>query len=201
MTNHENSDETINESNPEESVEESVKETQPQPKLIEISQEELDKLKKEVNDYKDKYLRLLAESENARKRLYKEKQELTQYAIQNIIVEFLHPIDHLENALKYTTNMSQEVKNWAIGFQMILGQFKDVLSTNGIYPFETIGKEFDPHTQEAIEMVETNEYPQGYVVEQNVQGYKMGDRVIRPARVKVAKAIKENEANQEEIKQ
>ncbi|HRD55244.1 MAG TPA: nucleotide exchange factor GrpE, partial [Parachlamydiaceae bacterium] len=69
---------------------------------VTITDIELETLKKDASDYKDKYLRLLAEMENTRKRLQKERQELTQYAIQNVIVDFLNPIDHMENALNYT---------------------------------------------------------------------------------------------------
>lgn len=146
------------------------------------------KLKEELNDYKNKYLRQLAETENMRKRLQKEKQELTQYALSNLVSEFLSPIDHMESALSHTDNMSDDVKNWGIGFKMILTQFKDVLSNNGVEPMDSLGKPFDPHLHEAIEAVESEESAPGTVVEVCIKGFKMGDKVIRPARVKVAKA-------------
>lgn len=170
---------------------------QRQPKPVTISDVELEQLKKEVGEYKDKYLRILAESENARKRLYKERQEVTQFAIQNVIVDFLNPIDHMENALRFTEQMSEEVKHWALGFQMILGQFKEALNSNGVQAFASVAKPFDPHLHEAIEMVETEDFPPGSVVEESVRGYKMGDRVIRPALVKVAKAISEETSDDE----
>lgn len=161
-----------------------------EPKNVTISDLELENLRKEALDNKDKYMRNLAESENARKRLQKEKQDLIQYAVQNVIVDFLSPIDYMENALKYTENQSDEVKHWATGFQMILGQFKDVLTNNGIQPILSVGKPYDHHLQEAIEMVETDQFAPGTVIEESVRGYKMGDRTIRPARVKVAKEKK-----------
>lgn len=160
-----------------------------EPMIVSITDVELDQMKQEAAEYKDKYMRLLAESENTRKRMQKERQESIQYALQNTIVDFLIPIDHMENALKHAKEMSDDVKHWAIGFEMILNQFKDVLANNGIYPFESIGHAFDPHRHEAIEMVETEEYKPGTVVSENVRGYKMGDKkIIRPARVQVAKA-------------
>ncbi|WP_213105508.1 nucleotide exchange factor GrpE [Candidatus Protochlamydia amoebophila] len=159
------------------------------PKQVLVTDEELKALKKEATEYKDKYLRLLADSENARKRLQKERQEISRYALENMVVDFLKPLDNLENALKFAQGMSDEVKNWAFGFQMILTQFKDVLASNGITALESQGTFFDPHLHEAIEMVETDSYAPGIIVEENVRGYKMGDRMIRPARVKVAKAI------------
>lgn len=146
-----------------------------------------ERLREEVKEYKDKYLRQLAEMENMRKRLQKEKQELTDYAVSNLLAEFLSPIDHMETALKHTENMSDEVKHWGLGFKMILTQFKDVLALNGVEAMQSQGKPFDPHLHEAIETVETQEYQPGTIVEECVKGYKMKDKVIRPARVKVAK--------------
>lgn len=163
-------------------------ETKRKPVNVTVTDIDLENLKSELADCKDKYLRVLADAENARKRLQKEKQELVQYAMQNLISEFLSPIDHLENALNFTQQSSEEVKHWALGFQMILNQFKDVLTTNGVTAFKTIGTVFDPHMHEAVEMVTTTQYPPGTVVEECLKGYKLGDRIIRPARVKVAKA-------------
>lgn len=172
-----------------------------EPKNVTITDIELQKLKSEVAEFKDKYLRVLAESENARKRLQKEKQEMIQYALQNVIVDFLNPIDHMENALKYTQQMSEEVKHWAIGFQMILTQFKDVLTNNGVLAYDSEGKPFDPHFHEAVEAVASDAFPPNTVIDVSLKGYKMGDRIIRPARVKVSKAspIEENELKEDEI--
>jgi molecular chaperone GrpE len=152
---------------------------------------ELEQLKIEIAECKEKYLRVLAESENARKRMQKERQELVQFAVQNVIVDFLSPIDHLENALKFAHQMSDEVKRWAIGFQMILNQFKEVLTNHHVRPFKSEGMQFDPHSHEALETIATNDYAPGIVVSESVVGYKMGDRTIRPARVKVSKELSE----------
>jgi molecular chaperone GrpE len=161
------------------------------PHFVNMTAEELEQLKKECSESKDKYLRVLAEMENMRKRLQKERQELVQHAIQNNMVEFLNPIDHMENALKFAQEMSDDVKHWALGFQMILNQFKDVLANHGVVAFSSVGTPFDPNRHEAIEMIVTKEYPPGTVVSESVKGYKMGDRIIRPARVTVAKAPEE----------
>lgn len=150
---------------------------------------EIARLRDSSDQFKDKYMRGLAETENLRKRLQKEKQELMQYAVQNIIADFLNPIDHFENALKFTEQASEEVKHWAIGFQMLLNQFKDVLAANGVTSFVSVGQPFDHTRHEAIEMVATREFAPGIVVEECLKGYKInGDRILRPARVKVAKA-------------
>lgn len=161
------------------------------PICVTIPEAELEEIKKITEEYRDKYLRLLADSDNMRKRLQKERQELTQFAIQNLIAEMLHPIDHLENALKFTQQSSDEVKHWAAGFQMILNQFKDVLTSNGVVPFQSVGMPFDPHMHDAVEMVSTKDHPPGVVLTESIRGYKMGDKVIRPARVTVSKAPEE----------
>lgn len=159
-------------------------------------EQEIMRLRDSSNEFKDKYLRGLAETENLRKRLQKERQELVQYAIQNVIIDFLLPLDHFENALKFTDQASQEVRHWATGFQMILNQFKDVLATNGVTPYVSVGQPYDHALHEAVEMVETSDFPEGTVVEESLRGYKInGERILRPARVKVAKAV----ANDEEI--
>lgn len=175
----------------EEPSREKIEQPKREPVDVKITDIELEELKQEAGDFKHKYLHLLADSENARKRLQKDRDEIVQYAIRSIILDFLHPIDHMENALNYTDDASDEVKHWATGFKMILNQFKDVLANNGVKPFESTGKEFDPHLHDAVEMIETTEYPPGIVVEESLKGYTVGEKPLRPARVKVSKAPSE----------
>src|SRR5437016_716242 len=111
------------------------------PKQVLMTDTELRSMQKEILEYKDKYLRLLADGENSRKRLQKEKQEISRYALEGIVVDFLRPLDNLENALRFAQDMSDEVRNWAFGFQMILTQFRDVLAQHGITSFESIGRQ------------------------------------------------------------
>lgn len=161
-----------------------------------VERERIVFLEKSLQECQDKYLRLLAESENTRKRMQKERQDLTKYAVENLIVDFLHPLDSFEKALQFAENMSEDVKNWAIGFEMILNQFKQALINHGVTDFESVGNGFDPHLHEAVEMVETTQYPPGKVVHEFLRGYRMGDRIIRPARVKVAKMPENSEKNE-----
>lgn len=140
----------------------------------------------ENKEYKDKYLRLLAEIDNTRKRMQKEKQEMTRFAVENALAELLEPIDNMENALKFTQQMSEEVRNWAMGFQMILSQFQEALSANGITAFQSEGLLFDPTRHHAIETQESKEIPEGTVIKEFVKGYASKERTVRPARVKVA---------------
>jgi len=138
-------------------------------------------------NWKDKYLRALAEQENMRKRIQKEKQEMLSFGIENAIAEFLPAIDNFENALRFAESAAGEVKNWAIGFEMILSQFKEVLYNHGIVSFHSEGNTFDPLYHEAVEIVETTEHPDGTIMHEFTKGYKSAHRTIRPARVKVAK--------------
>ena len=138
-------------------------------------------------EFKNKYFRALAEMENLRKRLHQEKQETIAYAIDNMLIEFLAPLDSFETALAYTDNLSPELKNWAQGFKMIASQFKEVLENHGIRPYESVGKRFDPHLHDGIETVETSDCEEDTVVEEVVKGYRRGDRILRVAKVKVAK--------------
>lgn len=138
-------------------------------------------------NWKDKYLRTLAEQENLRKRMQKEKQEMISFGIENAISEFLPSIDNFENALRFAASSSKEIQNWATGFEMILSQFKEVLHNHGITSFHSEGNTFDPQFHEAVEVVETTEEKEGTILHEFTKGYKSAHRVIRPARVKVAK--------------
>ncbi|HSX13673.1 MAG TPA: nucleotide exchange factor GrpE [Chlamydiales bacterium] len=142
-------------------------------------------------NWKEKYLLTLAEMENMRKRMQKERHEMSKFGIESTIGEFLPAMDNFENALRFAGSASNEVKNWATGFEMILSQFKEVLSNNGIQPFSSVGTQFDPALHEAVEIVETTEEPDGVILQEFTKGYKSSTRTIRPARVKVAKVKNE----------
>jgi molecular chaperone GrpE len=165
--------------------------TAPGEKNEEAPKDELNILKQELKECQEKYLMMLADSENARKRMQKERQEVIRHAVEKVLIEFLHPLDSFEKALQFAESMSPEVKNWAIGFEMLLNQFKQILNQYGVHEYHSVGKTFDPHFHEAVELVVSTEYPPGVVMEEFVRGYKIGDRPIRVARVKVAKAPEE----------
>lgn len=168
--------------------------------MITIEKSEIEKRDAKIKELEDKNLRSLAELENTRKRLQKEKIEMQIYARESLACEFLTPIDQFGSALGFKDQQSDEVKNWMIGFEMILAQFNDVLSQNEIFPIEAKGKKFDPFFHEAMEMQETDQYPENTVIHEFVKGYKMGDKIIRPAKVKVAKAISSESKETQETK-
>ena len=144
-------------------------------------------LQKELSEMKDKYLRALADGENARKRLAKEKQDVISFGIESTICDFLPAIDSFENALRFADAASGEVKNWAIGFQMILSQFRQVLQNYGITPFQSEGVQFDANFHDAVESIETADVPEGTILKEFTKGYRSAVRTIRPARVQVAR--------------
>jgi molecular chaperone GrpE len=153
------------------------------------AEETISKLQADLADMKEKYLRSLADGENARKRLAREKQEVVAFSVENTICDFLPIIDNFENALRLADAASGEVKNWSLGFQMILSQFKQSLQNCGISSFSSEGALFDPNLHEAVEIVETNDIPEGTIVQEFTKGYRSATRTIRPARVKVARAL------------
>ena len=168
--------------------------TQEEPiSISNLIQENLEKVTKEAAEFKEKYFRALAEMENTRKRLQQEKQEMIGYAVGNMLSEFLIPLDNLENALRYTDNLSDELKNWAHGFKMIAQQFTSVLENHGIVPFDSLGKKFDPHFHEAVEIQESDDYPNDSIIAEVQKGYRQKDRILRVAKVKVCRNI-ENES-------
>ena len=164
----------------------------------ELQLESLQKQVEELAEFKEKYFRTIADQENARKRLQKERQENAEFAIRGLIVEMLTPLDHFERALTFSEQMSDEIKHWGEGFKMILTQFKDALNTHGVTPIETQpGDAFDPHIHDAIEMVETEKFSPGTIVKISARGYRIGERTLRPARVTVAKEINTEEPEKE----
>lgn len=168
-----------------------------------MTQEPLDeavqKQEELTEDYRDKYLRLLAEVDNTRKRMLKEKQDMARFTIENVMTELLLPLDNLENALKCTDSLSGEIKNWAQGFSMILGQFKEVLGHHGIVPFSSEGEMFNPEMHYAIESEESEDLAEGTIIKEFVKGYRSKEHIIRPAKVKVAKKAQKDHSSQGEL--
>lgn len=159
--------------------------TEEQPPKPSPEEPKIEQLQEE--NWKEKYLLTLAEMENMRKRMQKERYEMSKFGIENTIAEFLPVMDNFENALGFAGNASSEVKNWATGFEMILSQFKEILHNNGIQSFSSVGTPFDPVLHEAVEIAETTEGTDGEIIQEFTKGYKSTTRTIRPARVKVAK--------------
>ena len=152
----------------------------------EPSKEAAKEIEEEAKEFKEKYLRALAELENSRKRFSREKIESQSFAIQNVVLDLLQPIDHFEQALAHAEHADATVAHWAKGFEMILYQLKQVLEDHGVTSFTSLGSTFDPHLHEAVETEESEEVAEGTITFEFHKGYKLGSRTIRAARVRVA---------------
>jgi molecular chaperone GrpE len=149
---------------------------------------ELQKIRAERDTLLDRLARSQAEFENARKRAAKEQQEFRDFAIADAIKAFLPAIDSFERALNAPASQSGEFRN---GVELIYKQLQDALSKLGVRPVAAKGERFDPRVHEAIEMVETGEVPDHQVMDELQRGYKLKDRLLRPALVRVAKNSKQ----------
>lgn len=144
---------------------------------------ELQKLKAERDSLLDRLARAQAEFENARRRAAKEQQDFRDYAAADAIKALLPVIDSFERALQ----MKSDLGDFRSGVELIYKQLQDALAKLGVQPIPAKGELFNPHVHEAIEMVETSDAPDHQVIEELQRGYKMKERLLRPAMVKVAK--------------
>lgn len=148
------------------------------------SNQEMEALEKEKNDLYEKMLRVQAEYDNFRKRTQKEKEADRKYRSQSLIAELLPVVDNFERALN-TEVQDDSTKSFIEGMEMIYRQFNQALLNEGVEVIETVGTEFDPNYHQAVMQVEDDQFDSNIVVEELQKGYKLKDRVIRPAMVKV----------------
>lgn len=158
--------------------------------VVTINAGELSKLKEQAalaEEFKDKWLRAAAEIENIKKRFFREQEELRKYAIQNVLQKLLPIFDNLEIAIQATKQRdSASMESIFQGLQLILQQIQTLLKELGVEEINAEGQPFDYHYHEAVLSKETDEVPEGYVVQQIRKGYRLHDRLIRPAAVIVA---------------
>ena len=130
----------------------------------------------------DKYLRERAEMENYKKRVERTYADLSKRSRKELILKFLSPIDNLDRALAFDA----DTQNLTKGLEMVHGQFKDLLTSEGITEIKTVGERFDPNLHEAIATEPAGDRPDGEIVAEIQKGYRIGEEMLRPARVKVA---------------
>lgn len=148
---------------------------------------EAEKLKSENALLLDRLARMQAEFENFRKRSQREQVEFREYAMSDTLKQLLPILDSLDLALK-TEGMS--VQDFHSGIELIDRQFHDVLARLGVEPIAAQGQPFDPNLHHAIQMVETTEVPDHHVLDELQRGYRLRDRVLRAAMVRVAQNSK-----------
>jgi len=143
---------------------------------------ERDALASQLAQSQDRLARLQAEFDNARKREVKERQDTRDYAVQSAVEPFLSVMDNFQLALKADGSAEQ----LRTGVELILKQMEEALKNLQVQPVESVGAEFDPRVHEALGSVETSEFPDHHVMEEIRRGYKLRDKLLRPALVRIS---------------
>lgn len=174
------------ESEPDNNNSESVTEK----KNINNDKSEEEKLMEEVLSSREEKLRLLAEMENLRKRIEREKIESIKFGSINLAREILSLGDNLERALfaiPKNEDFSQSIKNFVEGLKMVQKEFTTILQKNGVKKIDSLNNKFDHNFHQAITEIEKNDVEEGIVIQEIQTGYTMHDRLLRPAMVGVSK--------------
>lgn len=148
--------------------------------------DKIEKLKKEKEEYLEGWQRARANFINYKKKERKRIEETVKYGNEEFLLKLLPIFDNLKRAEAYIPEEERE-KDWVKGITHIKTQFKKLLKEEGIEEIKTIGEKFDPNVAEAVERVDSEEYETDIIVEEIQPGYKLKDKILRPAKVKVAK--------------
>jgi molecular chaperone GrpE len=151
-----------------------------------VDESELEKLRAQVAELNDKYLRQAAEFDNFRRRGAKERMELIQTAGRDVITDLLVVLDDSERAQKQmeTTDDVTQIKE---GVQLVFSKLHNTLSAKGLKPMDTVGKDFNPDLHEAITEIDAGEEMRGKIVDEVQKGYYLNDKIIRFAKVIVGR--------------
>jgi molecular chaperone GrpE len=145
----------------------------------------LDELQRDKDALQDRLLRTAAEFDNYRKRMERERRELSDYAAAEAIKDLLPILDNFERALQAPAG--PEADSFRKGIDLIHKQLLDLLKKRGVKPLEVVGADFDPNFHEAVIHEVSDQHREGEVMQELQRGYLLGDRLLRPAMVKVAK--------------
>lgn len=143
-------------------------------------------LRQEKDALHDRLLRTAAEFDNYRKRVERERRELSEFAAADVLAELLPIVDNFERALQVAA--PPEAEPFRRGIEMIHKQMLDLLRKRGVTPIEALGADFDPNFHQAVVQETSSEHREGEVMQELQRGYMLGDRLLRPAMVKVAKS-------------
>jgi molecular chaperone GrpE len=153
-------------------------------------QGEIDRLKGERDQLVDRLARLQAEFENARKREARERADFRDFAVSGAVEQFLPVLDNFQLALGSAGSLEQ----LRAGIELIVKQMEDVLRALNVQPVESVGARFDPRVHEALESVDRNDLPDHQVLEEVRRGYRIRDRLLRPALVRIVNNPQQKEA-------
>jgi molecular chaperone GrpE len=151
--------------------------------VVQEVEEEAEHLKAELDHVRDIYLRKLAEFDNFRKRVEREREDIRLAGVEEMIRDLLPVLDNFDRALQHAEDDSGAFLE---GIEMIAKQLWDTLERRGVEEVNPVGQQFDPELHEAVQRVEDGQHPPGTVAWVMLKGYTMGDRLIRPAMVGVA---------------
>lgn len=160
--------------------------------IVTLERAEYEKLKEQAakaDEHWQSFLRQQADFENIRKRMEREKQEFQKYACEEIIAELLGVLDDLERSVDAAEKGQENFEAFLKGIEMILAHLYELLKHRGVSPIEAKGKKFNPHEHEALMQSESKDHEDEEVIEELQKGYKIGDRVVRTSKVRVAKKI------------
>jgi len=149
-------------------------------------QKDLEAVQAKAAEYLDGWQRSRAEFANYKRRVEKEQAETYQNAAARIIARYLDVLDDFDRAMADRPTEGEAVK-WAEGIALIYRKLQNILETEGVTRIEAEGQEFDPTLHEAVTHEESDSHPAGHIIAVLRQGYRLGDRVIRPALVRVAR--------------
>jgi len=161
---------------------EALNDQDPQQQHDETQPDPLEEVRRERDALQDRLLRTAAEFDNYRKRMDRERRDLAEYTAGEAIKDLLPIIDNLERALQ-TPAQDDPLRK---GVELIHKQMLEILRRRGVTPIEALGADFDPNVHEAVTQEESAQHREGEVMEELQRGYKVGDRLLRPAMVKVA---------------
>lgn len=151
-----------------------------------LPEDELAQAKAEAAEYLDGWQRARAEFANYKKRIERETEEARQRITTEFLVKYLGIMDDLERALENAPE-DEDMQEWISGIELIYQKFNAILEAEGVEPIEVADERFDPNLHEAISYEETDEFEGGAIIAVTQRGYRLGDRIIRPAMVRVAK--------------
>jgi molecular chaperone GrpE len=167
------------------------------PEVVEPEESVEDRLAREAEQWQDKYLRLMADFENYKKRAAKEKANLIQYGNETLLKDLLPVIDNMERVLAYSLQEG-DWKDFQRGVELVVTEIHKTLSKHGVHALQVLGVDFDPNLHEAMQRLETDQAPPDTVVEEFQKGYLFRDRLLRPSLVAVAASSPETKGMDEE---
>jgi molecular chaperone GrpE len=148
--------------------------------------DQLTELQRERDDYHDRWMRKAAEFDNYRRRIERERREQADQSVIDLLQELLLIVDDFDLAL--TTDAGERASAYRKGVELMHAKLHDLLRKKGVKPIDAVGADFDPNLHQAVIHEISPDHREGEVISEMRKGYTMGDRLLRPAMVKVAKS-------------